>query len=63
MDLAGVLRSLNNKCPATILAASRTLKVKGRIRFLTISIKTIKGTRGRGVPRGTKCAKELLVFL
>ena len=46
-----------------MLAAKRTLSVIGRIRFLTISIKTIKGTKGRGVPRGTKWAKDLLVFL
>ena len=45
-----------------MLAANRTLKVRGRIKFLTISIKTINGTRGRGVPSGTKWASDLLVF-
>lgn len=47
------------KCPATILAASRTLKVRGRIKFLINSIITIKGISAKGVPNGTKCAKKL----
>lgn len=31
--------------------------------FLTISIKTMKGIRGAGVPNGTKWAKKLIVLL
>lgn len=46
----------NNKWPATIFAASRTARVPGRIIELTVSIITITGIRGAGVPRGTKCA-------
>jgi len=38
------------------LAASRTERVKGRISLLTISIITIKGIRGPGVPDGTRWA-------
>jgi len=41
-----------NKCPATIFADSRTDRVIGRIRFLTVSIRTIKFIRGVGVPMG-----------
>jgi len=53
----------SNKCPAIILAAKRTAKVKGRIIDLMISIKTIKGINTLGVPLGTKWAiKELKVF-
>jgi hypothetical protein len=37
-----------------MLAANRTDKVIGRIIFLTISIKTINGISGAGVPNGTK---------
>ena len=45
---------LINKCPATMLAASRTDKVMGRIMFLTSSIKTINGINALGVPEGTR---------
>ena len=47
----------SNKWPAVILAASRTERVIGRIKFLTISISTINGIKALGVPVGTKCAK------
>ena len=60
---AGELKRVINKCPATILAAKRTAKVKGRITFLTISIKTIKGAKGIGLPIGTRCASIFLVDL
>lgn len=54
----GDLIKVINKCPATKLAASRTERVRGRIKFLTNSIKTITGIKAYGVPRGTKCAKN-----
>ena len=46
--------NVNNKCPATILAASRIDRVPGRITFLTVSIITITGINATGVPLGTK---------
>jgi hypothetical protein len=49
-----VPKRFNNKCPAIMLAASRTERVIGRIIFLTSSINTIKGIRTGGVPDGTK---------
>jgi len=55
--------SLIKRCPATILAASRTDSVIGRIKFLTSSIITIKGIRTSGVPDGTRCAKNLFMAL
>lgn len=48
--------SLISKCPATILADSRTESVIGRIKFLTNSIRTIKFINWRGVPEGTMWA-------
>ena len=41
--LIGPLISTINRCPATILAANRTDKVKGRIIFLINSIMTMNG--------------------
>jgi len=41
----GPLINTISKCPATILAASRTERVIGRITVLTISIRTINGIR------------------
>jgi hypothetical protein len=49
-------KSVNNKCPAIILAVNRILKVIGRIIFLIVSIITIKGIRIKGVPWGIKWA-------
>jgi len=46
--------SVINKCPATILAISRTDRVRGRITFLMDSIITINGIKIIGVPVGTK---------
>ena len=43
-------RSVKSKCPAIIFAASRTASVPGRIMFLIVSIRTIKGIRIKGVP-------------
>ena len=60
---AGEETRTKSKCPATILAASRTARVKGRITDLMISISTINGTNTGGVPLGTRCAiKEVKVF-
>ena len=53
------LNSVSSKCPATMLAASRTDRVKGRIKFLINSINTMKGIKIKGVPSGTKCANIL----
>ena len=47
---------VNKRCPAIILAASRTASVIGRIILLIVSINTINGISGPGVPWGTKCA-------
>lgn len=44
--------------PATILAMSRTAKVRGRIIFLIVSMSTINDIRARGVPDGVMCAKK-----
>lgn len=41
-----------------MLAARRTERVMGRIMFLTISIKTMKGIKVEGVPKGTRWAKK-----
>jgi len=46
------LKSNISRCPATMLAVSRTDKVIGRIMFLTISIINIKLMRISGVPIG-----------
>ena len=55
--------NLNNKWPATMLAANRTDNVRGRITLLIDSINTITGINGPGVPRGTRCAITLLNWL
>lgn len=57
------LISLISKCPATILAANRTERVIGRIKFLTSSIKTMRGISILGVPAGTKWLRNLLKAL
>lgn len=60
------LKPLNKdkrRCPAIILAANRTDKVMGRIKFLTVSMKTIKKDNIIGVPKGTKCVNIWLVIL
>jgi len=55
-------KSVNNKCPATILAASRIERVPGRMTLLTVSIITITGIKATGVPLGTKWANNLLYW-
>ena len=54
--------NVNNKWPATILAANRIDNVIGRIIFLTVSIITIIGIKNEGVPKGTKWANNLLYW-
>lgn len=56
-------RRTKSKCPAIILAANRTASVPGRITFLIVSIKTIKGIKAGGVPKGTRWANICLVWL
>lgn len=56
-------KRVRSKCPAIILAESRTAKVPGRIIFLIVSIKTINGINTGGVPWGTKCANIWFVLL
>jgi len=56
------LNKVRSRCPAIRFAVSRTHKVMGRIRFLIISIMTIKDTKAVGVPCGTKCVSMWLVF-
>ena len=45
-------------CPALILAINRTVKVKGRIRILTVSTKMRNGTKAEGAPAGAKWAAD-----
>lgn len=54
--------NVNNKWPATILAANRIESVPGRIILLTVSIITITGIKTLGVPVGTKWARRLLYW-
>ena len=49
-------RRVSRRWPAIMFAANRTAKVPGRIIFLTVSISTIKGISGPGVPAGIKWA-------
>ena len=56
-------RRVRRRCPAIIFAASRTAKVPGRMMFLIVSIKTIRGMRRPGVPAGTKWANMCWVWL
>ena len=46
-----------------MLAANRTESVRGRITLLIISINTMKGIRGYGVPMGTKWDKKKFKLL
>ena len=56
-------KRVRSKCPAIMLAASRTARVPGRMTFLTVSMITINGIRAPGVPLGTKCANICWVWL
>src|SRR5258706_15411641 len=46
--------------PAVMLAIKRIANVKGRIRELNNSIRTIKFISPQGVPKGTRWAREFL---
>jgi hypothetical protein len=52
----------SSKCPDTKLAINRMDRVSGRIRFLIISITTIKFIRATGVPVGVMCVIIFFVF-
>lgn len=54
---------VNKRWPAIILAESRIARVPGRIMFLIVSIKTIKGIRIVGVPCGIKWINMCFVLL
>lgn len=56
-------KSVRSKCPAIILAESRTARVPGRMIFLIVSIKTINGINTGGVPWGTRWANICFVLL
>jgi hypothetical protein len=48
-------------CPAVRFAKSRNPKEMALAKYDTNSIKTNKGTNGRGVPAGTKNEKNLIL--
>lgn len=52
---------VNRRCPETIFAINRILRVPGRIIVLILSIRTMKLIKDLGVPKGTKCASILFV--
>lgn len=54
---------VNNKWPATMLAASRTESVIGRIILLVSSIITINGISKYGVPVGVRWERNLSISL
>jgi len=54
-----VPNKVNNKLPATMLAASWIAKVAGRITLITASMTSIIGIRNPGVPGGTKYTTTL----
>ncbi len=45
-------------CPALIFAIIRTLRVRGRIKILAVSITINKGTSPAGAPAGAKWAAD-----
>lgn len=49
--------NVNTMCPALMLAASRTDKVTGRTRVLTVSIKIRNGFNHAGAPPGRSAAR------
>lgn len=51
-----------SRWPAIRFAVSRTHRVIGRIRFLVISISTMKFISGMGVPCGSRCESMCFVF-
>lgn len=55
---AAVAMSCIRRCPAVKFAVSRTPRAIGRIRRLIVSIIIRGGTRGVGVPSGSRWARE-----
>lgn len=51
-----------SRCPAVMLAVSRTARAMGWMNRLIVSIITSMGMRGSGVPCGRKWAREALVL-
>lgn len=51
------------RCPAIMLAESRTARVIGRITLLIVSIITMNGIKILGVLIGTKCANICFILL
>lgn len=70
MEISGIifditalfLKSVIRRWPAIILAANRIDKVIGRIKFLIVSMHTIKIISVDGVPWGTKCENMWFVL-
>lgn len=56
-------RRVRRRWPAIIFAERRIAKVPGRIIFLIVSIKTMKGIRIKGVPWGIKWINMCFVLL
>lgn len=54
---------VSKRCPAIMFAVSRTASVPGRIMFLIVSMQTMKGIKGAGVPCGTKCSNMWVALL
>ena len=48
--------------PALMFAIKRTMRVKGRMQTLTVSIKTSNGIRGAGAPLGAKWAADFVGY-
>ena len=63
IELPEFPNSVSRRWPAIMLAARRMASVAGRMTFLIVSITTINGIKGPGVPRGTKWANMWLVWL
>lgn len=55
-------KRVTSKCPAIILAVSRTANVPGRIIFLVVSMITRNGSKIFGAPWGTRWANIWVVF-
>jgi len=53
-------RRHKRRCPAIMFAVRRIERVRGRIRLLMVSIRTIKEESNRGVPLGTRCKNIVL---
>lgn len=56
-------RRESRRCPAIMLAVSRTAKVMGRISSLIVSMITIRGINGAGVPWGVRWVIRSFVYL